>query len=71
VKLEKAIDEAVQQAPPEIRAVIEALQALFGVAQTTAATIISELGLGRELLGFMWAIAVAIEQKQKMATTAG
>src|SRR5205085_9849829 len=33
IKLEKAIDEAVQQAPPEIRAVIEALQALRGVAQ--------------------------------------
>ena len=44
LKLEKAIDEAVQQAPAEIRAVIEALQALRGVAQTTAATIVSELG---------------------------
>ena len=43
-KLEKAIDEAIQQAPAEIRAVIEALQALRGVAQTTAATIVSELG---------------------------
>jgi len=44
LKLEKAIDEAVRQAPPEIRAVIEALQALRGGAQTTAATIVSELG---------------------------
>lgn len=44
VKLEKAIDEAVRTAPAEIRAVIEALQALRGVAQTTAATIVSELG---------------------------
>jgi transposase len=35
-KLEQAIDEAVAQATPEIRAVIEALQALRGVAQTTA-----------------------------------
>ena len=43
-RLEKAIDEAVGQAPPEIRAVVEALQALRGVAQTTAATIVSELG---------------------------
>src|SRR6185436_11185123 len=42
VKLERAIDEAVQKAPPEIRVVIEALQALRGVAQTTAATIVSE-----------------------------
>ncbi len=45
VKLEKAIDEAVQKAPPETRAVIEALQALRGVAQTTAATIVSEPAL--------------------------
>jgi transposase len=44
VKLEKAIDEAIRQAPPEIRAVIEALQALRGVAQTTAASIVSEVG---------------------------
>ena len=29
----------------QIRAVIEALQALRGVAQTTAATIVSELGI--------------------------
>src|ERR1043166_6746307 len=39
VKLEKAIDEAIRQAPPELRAVIEALQALPGGAQTTAASI--------------------------------
>jgi len=44
VKLEQAIDEAVKQSAPEIRAVIEALQALRGVAQTTAATVVSELG---------------------------
>ena len=43
-QLEQAIDEAVKQAPPEIRAVIEALQALRGVAQTTAATVVVELG---------------------------
>lgn len=44
VRLEKAIDEAVAAAPAEIRAVIEALQALRGVAQVTAATIVSEVG---------------------------
>jgi transposase len=44
VRLDGAIDEAVRQAPPQIRAVIEALQSLRGVAQTTAATIVSELG---------------------------
>jgi transposase len=44
VKVEQAIDEAVAQAAPEIRAVIEALQALRGVAQMTAATVVCELG---------------------------
>jgi transposase len=44
VKLEKALDEAIRQAPAEIRAVIEALQALRGVAQTTAASIVAEVG---------------------------
>jgi transposase len=58
VKLEKAIDEAVREAPANIRAVIEALQALRGVAQTTAASIISELGSltrfthPRQLMGY-------------------
>ena len=42
--LETAIDEAVREAPAELRVVIEALQALRGGAQTTAATIVSELG---------------------------
>jgi transposase len=44
LKLEKAIDEAIPQASPEVRAVIEALQSLRGVAQMTAATVVSELG---------------------------
>ena len=63
MKLEKAIDEAVRQAPPEIRAVIEALQALRGVAQTTAATIVSELGslsrfqTPRQLMGYSGLVA--------------
>jgi transposase len=57
-KLEQAIDEAVAQAGPEIRAVIEALQALRGVAQTTAATVVCELGSlsrfpsPRQLMGY-------------------
>src|ERR1051326_2628676 len=63
VKLEKVIDEAVQQAPREIRAVIEALQALRGIAQTTSATIISELGSlsrfqsPRQLMGYSGLVA--------------
>jgi transposase len=42
--LEKAIDEAVATAPAEIREVIAALQALRGIAQITATTIVSEIG---------------------------
>ena len=58
VRLEKAIVEAVEQAPPSMRAVIASLQALRGVAQTTAATIVSELGSlsrfesPRQLMGY-------------------
>jgi transposase len=63
LKLEKAIDQAVQQVPAEMRAVIEALQALRGVAQTTAATIVSELGSlsrfqsPRQLMGYSGLVA--------------
>jgi transposase len=43
-RLEKAIDEAVSTAPESIRSVVGALQALRGVAQMTAVSIVSELG---------------------------
>lgn len=43
-RLERAIDEAVQTAPPSMRAVIEALQALRGVAVVSAVTIVAEVG---------------------------
>lgn len=58
LKLERAIDEVVAQASPQIRSVIEALQALRGVAQMTAATIVCELGslsrfqTPRQLMGY-------------------
>lgn len=57
-RLEKAIQEAIAQAPPEMRAVVEALQALRGVAQMTAVTVVSELGSlsrfesPRQLMGY-------------------
>jgi transposase len=43
-RLEGAIDDAVKLAPPQMRAVIEALQAMRGVARISAATIVAELG---------------------------
>ena len=45
LRLEKAIAEVIQTAPPEIRAVIEALQALRGVAQLTAVTVVARTRL--------------------------
>src|SRR5690242_13472249 len=56
-RLEQSLDEAISRAPAQIRAVIEALQALRGVAQLTAATIVSEIGSfarfePRKLMGY-------------------
>ena len=57
-RLELAITEAIQNAPPEMRAVVEALQALRGVAQITAVTVVAELGTlsrfdsPRQLMGY-------------------
>jgi transposase len=42
--LEQAIDDAVEQAPPKMRTVIDALQALRGVAKVTAVTLAVEVG---------------------------
>jgi len=42
--LDKAIDEAIQKAPPVMRAVVEALQALRGVARITAVSVVAEAG---------------------------
>jgi transposase len=61
-RLEKALDEAIRQAPAQMRAVIEALQSLRGVAQLTAATIVSEIGSfsrfePRRLMGYSGLVA--------------
>ena len=44
-RLDQAIHEAAQAAPPAMRTVIAALQALRGVAETSAVTIVAEVGL--------------------------
>jgi transposase len=57
-RLDKAIDEAIRVAPTEIRTVVEALQALRGIAQLAAVSIVSELGslsrfaTPRQLMGY-------------------
>jgi transposase len=43
-RLEQAIDDAVETVPEQMRAVIEALQALRGVAKLSAVTIVAETG---------------------------
>lgn len=43
-RLEKAIDAAVETAPAQMKAVIEALQSLRGVAKITATTLVTEVG---------------------------
>ena len=61
-RLEQAIDAAVQAAPERMRAVIEALQALRGIAKISAATIIAEVGAlsrfarPRQLMGYSGAV---------------
>lgn len=57
-RLDQAVLEAARSVPPQMRAVIEALQALRGVAQVTAVTIVAELGeisrfaKARQLMGY-------------------
>jgi transposase len=62
-RLESAINAAVNLAPPRMRAVIEALQSLRGVALVTAVTITAEVGelsrfvKPRQLMGYSGAVA--------------
>jgi transposase len=61
-RLERAIDQAVETAPAAIRAVVDALQSLRGVARLSAATIVAEVGQlsrfpkPRQLMGYTGAV---------------
>jgi transposase len=61
-RLEWAIDEAVKTSPVRMRAIIAALQALRGIAQVSAATIVAEVGdlsrfaRPRQLMGYSGAV---------------
>jgi len=63
VRLDSAIEEAVKVAPAKMRAVIEGLQALRGIAKISAVTIVAELGevtrfsKARELMGYAGIVA--------------
>jgi len=62
-RLERAIDEAVKTAPEGMRTVVAALQALRGIAQVSAVTIVAEVGAfsrfatPRQLMGYSGAVA--------------
>jgi len=62
-RLERAIDEAVKTAPARMRAVINALQALRGIALVSAVTVVAEVGelsrfaQARQLMGYSGAVA--------------
>jgi transposase len=62
-RLEEAIREAVKLAPRPMQEVMHALQALRGIAQISAVTIVSELGQisrfgrARQLMGYSGAVA--------------
>ncbi len=43
-RIDKAIDDAVAAAPPEIQQVVQALQALRGVGKIVAVTVVAEVG---------------------------
>jgi transposase len=63
VRLEKAIDEAIEGAPATMKAVVSALQALRGVGKMTAVTIVAEVGQlsrfakARQLMGYSGTVA--------------
>jgi len=63
VRLERAIDAAVESAPVAVRAVIAALQALRGIAKLSAVSIVTEVGAlsrfgkPRQLMGYSGAVA--------------
>jgi transposase len=62
-RLEQALDEAVTTAPAAMRAVIDALQTLRGIAKVTAVTIVAEVGQlsrfarARQLMGYSGGVA--------------
>ena len=71
-RLERAIDDAVKTAPERMRAVIEALQALRGIAQVSAVTIVAEVGelsrfaKPRQLMGYSGAVASEDSSGERM-----
>ncbi len=62
-RLEKAIDDSIETMPEKMREVVDALQALRGIAKISAVTIMAELGevsrfeTPRQLMGYSGAVS--------------
>lgn len=62
-RLEKAIDDSIETMPDKMRAVVDALQSLRGIAKISAVTIMAELGevsrfeTPRQLMGYSGAVS--------------
>jgi transposase len=62
-RLDQALDEAIERAPEEMRELIQALQALRGIAKVGAVTIVAEVGTlsrfehPRKLMGYSGAVS--------------
>jgi transposase len=62
-RLEKAIDDSIETMPEKMRAVVDALQSLRGIAKISAVTIMAELGevsrfnTPRQLMGYSGAVS--------------
>ena len=62
-RLERAIDQAIEAAPAALRAVIDGLQALRGIARISAATVVAEVGVfsrfhrPKQLMGYTGAVS--------------
>jgi transposase len=62
-RLEKSIDEAIETMPEKMRAVIQGLQSLRGIAKVSAVSIVAELGeisrfaTARQLMGYSGAVS--------------
>jgi transposase len=62
IRLEQAITEAVKQSSPQMQEVVRGLQAMRGIAQISAVTIVAELGelsrfeSARQLMGYSGAV---------------
>ena len=70
-RLEKSIDETIESAPEAIKGVIEALQALRGVAKINAATIVAEVGrlsrfpTARQFMGYSGTVSSEYSSGEK------